>query len=237
MTQAGPVGGRRYSGRDATERVRARRTAILDAALQLFGTTGYAATSVKQVCREAGLTERYFYESFADRHACLVALYDDLSASMRAATMAAVVDAGAAVNEGAEGAEGTVEQLARFGLSAFVGFLTHDPRRARVVLVQVVGVSPELERLRHGMLREFAELTTAVWLGANDQAGPSDAVRLTAVGLVGAVNHLLVDWLMNEQQDSPTLLTEVCVALYTAAHRDLAPCYPSTGTQHTGAEA
>ena len=66
--------GRRYSGLHAEERVATRRTAILAAALEVFGRQGYAATTVKQICTEAELTERYFYESFTDKEAMLMAL-------------------------------------------------------------------------------------------------------------------------------------------------------------------
>lgn len=92
MTQGPSKTGRRYSGLDADQRTRQRRDAILAAALELFGTNGYAATSVKQICREAALTERYFYESFTDRHACLVALYSDLAQEMSTATTTAIAD-------------------------------------------------------------------------------------------------------------------------------------------------
>ncbi|MEV4730171.1 TetR/AcrR family transcriptional regulator [Saccharopolyspora sp. NPDC049426] len=201
--------GRRYSGLDAPERTRQRREALLDASLELFASQGYSATSVKQLCRQAGLTERYFYESFRDRHDCLVALYDELVDRLRATTVAALDD------------EREADAVTWRGLSAFVEHLTADTRRARVVLLEVVGVSAELENRRHAVLREFAELTTAVWLRIDDQAAPTDRQRLAAVGLVGAVNHLLVDWLHRGQQEPPTVLVETCSALFEGARRQL----------------
>lgn len=206
-----PRGGRRYSGLDAAERTRQRRSAMLAAALELFGTQGYAATSVKQICREAGLTERYFYESFSDRHTCLVAVYRELADGMRTATAATIADAGGQ----------DVDEVTRRALSAFVEYLTADPRRARVVLIEVVGTSPELEEARHGVLREFAELTTAVWLHGTGLDAPTDQQRMTAVGLVGAVNHLLVDWLHRGQQEAPGALVDVCSTLFSAARQRL----------------
>lgn len=201
--------GRRYSGLNASERTRQRREALLDAALELFASQGYPATSVKQLCRQAGLTERYFYESFRDRHACLVALYDELVDRLRAATVAALDD------------ELEANAVTRRGLSAFVEHLTADTRRARVILLEVVGVSAELENRRHAVLREFAELTTAVWLRFDDQAAPTGRQRLAAIGLVGAVNHLLVDWLHRGQEEPPTDLVEACSTLFEGARHQL----------------
>ena len=226
MTQGPSKTGRRYSGLDADQRTRQRRDAILAAALELFGTNGYAATSVKQICREAALTERYFYESFTDRHACLVALYSDLAQEMSTATTTAIADATAGVGAA------PVDEITSRALGAFVEFLTADPRRARVVLIQVVGVSPDLEQLRHEVLREFAELTTAVWLAPTSRDTPTDAQRLTAVGLVGAVNHLLVNWLMTGQRDYPAVLAEVCSSLFSAVSISSRDCTrsPPTGS-------
>lgn len=200
--------GRRYSGRDAAERTRQRRTAILTAALEVFAARGYPATSVKQICRQAGLTERYFYESFRDRHACLVALYDELAEQMRTATTDAIERA----------ADLDLDEVTRRALSTFVNYLAGDPRRARVVLLEVVGTSAELEERRHAVLRGFAELTTTAWFGRTEQAGPR---QLATVGLVGAVNHLLVDWLHRGQQEAPEELVDVCCTLFSATRRHL----------------
>lgn len=203
--------GRHYSGMSPEQRIQARRQALLGSSLQLFGTAGYAATSVKALCREAGLTERYFYESFRDREACLHSLYGELTHELRTVTVAAVAEAGE-----------EVEEIARRGLSAFVGYLTDDPRRARVVLIEVVGVSPALEAVRHGVLSEFADVINRVLTGA----APDDAVQvretLTGVALAGAVNHLLVDWLMGGRKQEPALLVDVCATLFSAAQERLA---------------
>ncbi|QKW38210.1 TetR/AcrR family transcriptional regulator [Actinomadura sp. NAK00032] len=201
--------GRHYSGLAPAERARRRHESFLAAALELFGTDGYPPTTVKRICKEAGLTERYFYASFKDRHDCLVQLYTDLTAGLRAVTLAAIEQA----------PPGDLDAAADAGLAAFVGFLTRDPRRARVVLIEVVGVSAELEARRHGVLREFAELITTVWSGTGP---PGEARRLTAVGLVGAVNHLLVDWLLSERATPPETLVGVCSTLFSAAHTRLA---------------
>ncbi len=198
--------GRRYSGMDAAERTRARRAAILEAVLELFGTAGFAATSVKQICGTAGLTERYFYESFRDRHAALAGVYGELVAELRAATEAAIT-----------AADGDIGAAAHDGLAAFVGYLTADPRRARIILIEVVGVSPEIEELRHGVLRGFAGLIASVWSADEGIDRSDERSRLTAIALSGAVNNLLVDWMMTGTRQSPEMLVEVCTTLFLAA--------------------
>jgi AcrR family transcriptional regulator len=67
---------RPWRGVSATERTAERRERLIEAALEVFATRGYSASTVRDVCREAGLTERYFYESFRNREALLAALAD-----------------------------------------------------------------------------------------------------------------------------------------------------------------
>ena len=68
--------GRRYGGKSAAQRRVERRRQLLDAALALFGTAGYAATTIEQLCAEGRLNPRYFYEQFDGREALLEAVYD-----------------------------------------------------------------------------------------------------------------------------------------------------------------
>lgn len=64
---------RRYRGADADERRAQRRDQLIAAAVQVYGERGYQNATVKAVCEAAGLTERYFYESFANSEALLLA--------------------------------------------------------------------------------------------------------------------------------------------------------------------
>ena len=46
--------------------------------MRLLGGEAGPALTVRAVCRQAGFTERYFYESFADRDEFVRAVYDDV---------------------------------------------------------------------------------------------------------------------------------------------------------------
>ena len=197
--------GRRYGGIESAERARQRRTALVDAAVELFGTNGYHKTTVKQICSQAGLTERYFYESFLDREAALAVVYEELIGHLRAATLDAI--------------EKHEDQAVAAGaLAALVEYLTVDMRRARIILIEVVGVSADLEARRHGVMHEFAELVTDAWLGRDDS---NPLRRLMSVALVGAVNHVLVDWLLCGRTHQPAELVQACVALFVEAKDQL----------------
>ncbi|MEH3156991.1 MAG: TetR/AcrR family transcriptional regulator, partial [Gordonia paraffinivorans] len=141
------AGGRRYGGRSTAARVAERRAALLEAGLDLFGTEGYQRVSVKQVCDRAGLTQRYFYESFDEREALLLAVYDEI-----------VDDVGRRTVDAIDKTLPTIADLAHVALGEFIGYLTADRRRARVMLIEVVGVSPALDARRRRVIGDFAEI-------------------------------------------------------------------------------
>ena len=122
-----------YGGGRSLEPRRAdRRGRLIAAGLQEIGTAGYPAPPPSRTfCARAGLTERYFYEQFADREALLIGVFDHVIEIVSRATFAA-----------AQAAPPTESApRVRAGIQAFLTALSEDPRRARVQLVEVVGQS------------------------------------------------------------------------------------------------
>jgi len=196
---------RRYAGASADERRARRRAALVEAGLDLLGTEGVSAMTVRAVCARAGLTERYFYESFAERDALILAVFDEVAAGGTAAIVSAVESAPADPH-------GTA--VAAFG--AFVEYLTEDRRRGRVLLLEAHGSEP-LQRRRLEALRGFALLTVE---HGRPRLGPSapnetDAL-LTATVLVGGLAELLISWLNGDLDVPRERLVHHCAALLVA---------------------
>src|SRR3954467_13397662 len=116
---------RAYGGISADDRVAARRAKLLDAGLELFGTHGFGATGVKDVCREAGVTDRYFYESFNDGRALFPAVFDRLTDELFLAAATATAQAG-----------GDPERQLRLAVGTFIHALAADPRNPRVLFAE-----------------------------------------------------------------------------------------------------
>ncbi len=159
----GRVSGRSYGGESATDRLARRRRQLLDAGLELFGTAGYRATTVRQLCREAKVSDRYFYEQFDSTEDLLLAVYDECTARLEEAAVAALGDPGDAVQD-----------LARRGLDAFLSVVESDPRLARVVWFEVLGVSPRVETAYLARMQSFGHLMVAVVAGREEAADVPD---------------------------------------------------------------
>jgi len=176
------------------------------AGLDLLGTQGWASTTVRGVCTHAGLTERYFYENFADRDALLVAVFDEVAAGGAGAILAAVAAAPADPHDTA---------VAAFG--AFVGYLTDDPRRGRVLLLEAHASEP-LQQRRHSTLQTFATLAVEHGRPRLGAGAPSETdALLTALALVGGLAELLICWLNGDLDVPRERLVNHCAALLVAA--------------------
>ena len=197
---------RRYRGITAEERHEQRRERLMEAGLELFGTEGYAGTSIRAVSAAASLNSRYFYESFSSREDLLYHVYLRVLSEV-------VTQAGAAVAEA-----DTIEGKAREGLRAGWTVVTEDRRKARIVAMEVVGVSPRLEQLRRDMRHALADLTVK---GALSFADEGVQLRLdpvlTARALMGGVVEVLVDWIHGDVDASVDEVVEHFTRLFTAA--------------------
>jgi AcrR family transcriptional regulator len=197
MTQTGRV----YGGRSEHERRTDRRTRLLTAGFDVFGTEGWQGATIEKLCSAAAVATRSFYEEFASREALLLAVYEDVMSGVLKDVLPRV-----------QACHGTLEERVRVGLSGYVAHLTADPRRAKIVHreVRVAGL---LENERHGMVLRFGEVIA-------DEAGLArgDGGRVLGLALAGAVSEVLVDWVAQAEPRPPTgPLVEELVRLYVAA--------------------
>jgi AcrR family transcriptional regulator len=187
----------------------ARRRRLLEVGFELLGGRGGAAVTVRSVCRHAKLTDRYFYESFADRDELLVAVYDQVAEEARDVLAGAV----AAVASRAE-----PEAIARAAVEAFLGLLTRDPRKGRVLLL-VPMTDAALSARAVELMPMFAELIRVQLAAAAGSAVPAAPreERMTATALIGALSNLFIRWLDGTLAASEPELTDYCVRLLLTA--------------------
>ena len=202
----GPAQGRAWRGQSPQERREARRRRLLDAALELFGTDGYAATSLTALCAQAGVSPRHFYELYPGREPLLADLYDGI-----------VLETARLVDEACAGAPLSVSARIRTGLAAAIAHQTDDPRRARILRVEAVGVSPWLEQHRRRTIARFAEGTARQYrLLVEDGQLVDRPFGQVATASIGAFDQLLVQWLLTEPRTPPQDLLPLAAEVFLA---------------------
>ncbi|MEW6205000.1 MAG: TetR/AcrR family transcriptional regulator [Pseudomonadota bacterium] len=191
---------RAYGGVAAEQRAEERRERLLAAALELFARQGYSRTTIEALCSEAKVTARHFYQLFDSREAILRALYDNIIADLRAGVLKAM-----------SAPELNLSEQIPLAVSAMVHHYLEDARHARVGVLEVVGVSPQMEARRREAIHDMAGLIEA-YLGSLVERGdlPKRNYHLVSVALVGGINELLAEWLTLENPpDIPELSEEI----------------------------
>jgi AcrR family transcriptional regulator len=175
---------RPYRGVSADDRRAERRARLVDACLDVLGAEGVAGTTMKAICARAGLTERYFYESFRDRDELLGAALDEVVAEIDAAMMDAVRRSPPDLLERARAAAG-----------AFVAVLTDDRRKGRAFL-EAVG-NEALKEHHAASVRKYAELVGEQMqeLEGVQGARAEARLRIATLILVGGTAQAVASWL------------------------------------------
>src|SRR5688572_25842106 len=85
--------GRLYRGASLENRQSERRHKLVAAGMKVMGTVGFHDATVRAICTQAGLTERYFYESFDSLEELLCAVYQAIIDELRGITQQAIANA------------------------------------------------------------------------------------------------------------------------------------------------
>jgi AcrR family transcriptional regulator len=162
---------------DRTLPIRERLEAGLAAAV---AEKGLAATTIADVARLAGTSKRTFYEHFADKEECFLALY-----RTRSGELIDAVDA--ALSPGATPATVQLQEVAR----AFLTFLTDDRALGRAHVVDITTVGERGVRARQEVVDRHADALLRMLEQARS-AGTSvrRLSHLEAVCVVGGLNEV-----------------------------------------------
>ena len=178
---------RLYRGIGNAERIAERRQRFVNAAIQRFGSDGFHATTLKSLCAEAGLTERYFYESFASFDELLCVSYQHAADTIFSFTTAAV--------GGAEASAGARMQVA---LDAYFKAIAADPARARLVLLEMEGASPRADEVYRAQLRLSADMIRyQVCAGLPDKPATGLSPELLTTAIMGATYQVAKIWVLS----------------------------------------
>jgi AcrR family transcriptional regulator len=175
---------RRYSGQSFEDRQADRRERLVRAAAVVAGRVGLEATSVAAICAEAGLTARYFYESFPSREAIFVEAYrsvqDELFARIAATT-------------------GTGDSTKR-ALTGFFTAIQSQPGMARVFLIDLDD---------HGGAMRMASFEGAKKIAK--VLGLKAGHPLLQAGIIGAIVDIAKRWIESEFAEPVEKVVEIAL--------------------------
>ncbi|GAB18830.1 putative TetR family transcriptional regulator [Gordonia effusa NBRC 100432] len=195
---------RAYGGEGGDKRVARRRAALIDSALESLGGAGGGAITVRGVCKAAGLTARYFYESFDSVDQLVAETFDGVIAEITDGAVAAF-------------AEGVSNQdKVRRSVAAIVDVINGDHRKGRLLFSQKL-LSPTLAQRRLDSTEAFALLTVESAGAFDVDANPS--VIAGAHFLVGGFARTLAAWLDGHIDLTVEEMVDVCTEMLLGGRR------------------
>lgn len=177
------VSPRRYGGKSAEQRRAERRAQLVEAALEIWQEQGWAAVTMRGVCAQAGLTDRYFYESFTDRDALLGTVWDQ----MRDETLDMLTSVIASASD-----EGALDQL-RAVLDAVVHHIADEPARAQIIFGDHAG-SAVLEQRRRDTVQMATDLMIGLARPYLREGVDEQALRINTLLGIGGFIELMLAW-------------------------------------------
>jgi AcrR family transcriptional regulator len=172
--------GRRYRGLSAPERRLDQRRRLVRAAIDEFAARGYHHTSVEDIVRSARTSRTAFYTFFDNREdamygalqTCLRSLLDTMRDKLEHASFG--------------------DNLTEVAVRAYVDYLVADPAGARVILLEGVGTSPEVNALRSRIRRELADVIRDLWAHSDPLAAGNPQAAAISVGVFGILFESMV---------------------------------------------
>lgn len=171
------------SGRHSLTRetvLASQRGRLLDAMAQAVAEHGYGNTTIAHVVSHAGVSRKTFYDHFADKSDCFLAMYD--------------TGIGFLLQRVSDTLEDQNDPHSRLvvGLQAVLNILSAEPAFCRAIIVEVHAAGPEALARRRAVVSVFADR----YLDANRQAREKGAKIAelsvdTALAVVGGILDLI----------------------------------------------
>lgn len=178
---------RPYQGTSAKARIQQRRQQLIDTGFESMASDAWKSMSITQLCQQAGLNKRYFYESFATLEDVATAVTEELSAKV---IYIAFTTAAESTQAGL-----TSLEVSQKVMKAVVEYLTDDPRRAQVLFGEVAD-NPVAKANRRRIITNLASAVSSYGHVHYDAGNQTDAIAsLVSSMLVGGTIEAILHWL------------------------------------------
>lgn len=196
---------RQFKGMSLSERKLARREKLIEAGIEAYGTQGFFSVTVKDICNEAKLTERYFYESFKKSEDLFQTIFLQLIGQLQETVMQGVIQAAP-----------EPKNMIHGGLNAIFTMLKNDPRVARIIYIDAMLVQ-ELHNQAtiHETMGKFDRLIHSFVTMMMPHIDRSEnEISLVATGLNGYVTQIAVRWVMGGFNQSLEEIVSACEVVF-----------------------
>jgi len=189
------------------ERQQARREKLIEAGIEAYGRYGFFSVTVKDICNEAKLTERYFYESFKKSEHLFQTIFLKLIDQLQQNVMQAMMQASS-----------DPKKMIEAGLTALLTTLRDNPGMARIIYIDAMLVQ-ELHNQAtiHETMGRFDRMIQAFVMLMMPNLNRSEReISLVSTGLNGYVTQIAIRWVMSGFKQSLEEILSSCSLVFFA---------------------
>jgi AcrR family transcriptional regulator len=202
----GPV--RSYGGKTADERAAARRERLVAATIEVLAAEGAGRATMTGICAAAGLTERYFYESFGSLDEAMLAALDTVCEELADLVVSTL-----------QTTEGSADDRVHALMVAFFDLVDRSAARVQVAVIESTA-NPALRARRHELIGMFGQLVADEAAGLYpDHAWPADRARIHGVVYIAGLAELVGAWLTGDIVATRDELIDTAEVLFVSITR------------------
>lgn len=181
-------------------RIDQRRQRLLRSGLELFAELGYEETSVGAIVGRARMSKSAFYEHFTSKEHCF---REVLEAEGGALIRDVLADAARGHDH---------HERLRLGITRFVRTCFERSPTARVLIVESVGLSAAVDKVRHEVQGRLADAVAEEvrHARAHDPFYADKDPKVFGRAVVGAVNDAVSHFLIHPGEDADSLAEGLC---------------------------
>lgn len=163
-----------------TEMPNESKEKILFAGLTLYTTKGFKNSSVLDVVELARVSKTTFYQQFSSKEDLMANLVDTLAAEILKEVKTSIAE------------EQSIAYKAYAGIRRYTEICFTDLKVANLLLVESVGISQDVEKVRTKAHRQFADLIFQTVQGLLPTNVPQEEMLIVSQAMVGAINEVIV---------------------------------------------
>jgi AcrR family transcriptional regulator len=158
------------------------RARIIAGLASVLARLSLAELYADDIVREAGVSKRTFYEHFANKEACFLALYEENSARVLAT-----------LREASEGRElPTLERIER-GTEAYLAMMQSQAPLMKRLYIDILKLGAEGMQAKRHVVQQFAELLIDLFEAERaTMQGAPPLMPQVVVGIVAGLNELIL---------------------------------------------
>lgn len=177
------------------EQLHEHRRRLLQAMAAVAEAKGFVGSTIADIVREAGVSKRTFYEHFASKEDCFLALYLAVSAAALRTLKEAVAP------------ERPWQQQVEQAMAAYLSHLSLNPGLLKTLFVDIHHLGETGNEARREVMRQLADFMVVTVHGHGPRPGFSDMDTALAMAAVGGINELLLQRIEQGQAQDLTPLT------------------------------